>query len=150
MDETRGDHDPLPLKRQKRPITSMQFVFVVILAIGLLLALNLSGRIAAGQRIQADRAKLEQQLAALEATHAALQRELQYVRSNAFVEDWARREGKMVREGEVLVVPIPSGDAPTPTPLPPPEEPKEIVTWRVWWDLFFDSPPPFEIAYWNR
>ena len=32
-----------------------------------------------------------------------------YVLSDAYVEQWARGDGKMVRPGEVLVVPVPSG-----------------------------------------
>jgi cell division protein FtsB len=136
------DWEPQRYEHNKRQISSMQFVFVVILAIGLLLALNLSGRIAAGQRIQADRQRLEREIAALEATQAALREESQWVQNPAFVERWARSEGKMVRPGEVLVVPVPAGEAPTPTPLASEEEAEEIVTWRVWWNLFFDSPPP--------
>lgn len=121
----------------------MQFVFVVILAAGLLLALNLSGRISAGQRIQADLQKREREMVALQETQAALQQEWEWVQSQAAVDEWARGPGKMVRPGEVLVVPIPAGAAVTPTPTSPAaEQPEAVVTWRVWWNLFFDQPPP--------
>ncbi|MBN1284041.1 MAG: septum formation initiator family protein [Anaerolineae bacterium] len=131
-------------RRSKRQISSMQFVFVAILAVGLLLALNLSDRIAKGQRIQANRELVEREIAALKGTQTALQATLAWVQNPAFVEAWARSEGKMARPGEVLVVPVPVEAAPTPTPQPTVEAPSvaAVETWTVWWKLFFDEPPP--------
>lgn len=124
----------------------MQFVFVAILAVGLLLALNLSDRIAKGQRIQANRELIEREIAAVQATQVALQTTLEWVQNPAFVEAWARREGKMARPGEVLVIPVAAAALPTPTPAPtveaPTEEAAPVETWSVWWKLFFDEPPP--------
>jgi cell division protein FtsB len=132
-----------------RPISSMQVVFGAILAISLLLAINFSGRIAAGRQISAQRQELLHSIETLQARATALRTELNFYASDAFVEAWARREGKMIRPNEVLVVPVPPLTTPTPiltpTPLPP-----EIVTRRenapsnfeLWWQLFFDSPPP--------
>ena len=141
-----AQHRTPPSGWQKRPLTSV--LFVVLLAAGLLLALNLSGRIAAGQRIHADRQRMAQEVEALKATRAALQRELAWVQSDTFVEEWARGPGKMARQGERLVVPLPAGAAPTPTPPPPPQEPAQIITWQVWWNLFFDQPPPEALGGW--
>jgi cell division protein FtsB len=128
----------------------MQILFVSILAIGLLLAINFSNRIVAGQRIQSIRDALEMEVATLEAEQAALQAELEYVRSDDYVASWARSQSKMVREGEVLVIPVPAGVAlttPTPVPQTPPalleEEEPQTENWRLWWALFLDSPPPF-------
>ncbi len=129
----------------------MQILFASILAIGLLLAINFSNRISAGQRIQKDREALEMEIATLTAEQEALRRELDYVSGDAFVEAWARAEGKMVRPGEVLVIPVPAGlplPTATPTPEVPPafleaEQDQEIEPWRVWWALFIDGPPPF-------
>ncbi|MBO9309598.1 MAG: septum formation initiator family protein [Chloroflexi bacterium] len=132
-----------------RPISNMQVVFGAILAISLLLAINFSGRIAAGRRISAQRQELLYSIETLQARATALRTELDFYASDAFVEAWARREGKMIRPNEVLVVPVPRLTTPTPiltpTPLPP-----EIVARResapsnfeLWWQLFFDSPPP--------
>lgn len=127
----------------------MQILFASILAIGLLLAINFSNRISAGQRIQKDREALEMEIATLTAEQEALRRELDYVSGDAFVEAWARAEGKMVRSGEVLVIPVPAGlPLPTATSQAPPafleaEQEQEIEPWRVWWALFIDGPPPF-------
>jgi cell division protein FtsB len=131
-----------------RPISSMQIVFGSILAISLLLAINFSGRIAAGRQLNAQRQELLYSIQTLEARATALRTELNFYASDAFIEEWARREGKMIKPGEVLVVPVPPFTTPTPirTPTPLPE----VVTRResapsnfeLWWRLFFDSPPP--------
>ncbi len=142
--------DPPQRPSGSRQLSGMQILFASILAIGLLLAINFSNRISAGRRIQENYEALQMEIATLEAEQAALQEELSYVRSDAYVESWARAEGKMVRPGEVLVVPVPAG-APLPTPTPTPavsvplldEEEPPMENWRLWWALFFDSPPPF-------
>ncbi len=132
-----------------RQLSGLQIVFVSILAIGMLLAINFSNRIAAGQRIQNIRQELEMEIATLEAEQAALLEELDYVRSDDYVASWARAEGKMIRPGEVLVVPVPAGiPLPTPTVAPPApldlfEDEAEPENWRLWWALFFDTPPPW-------
>jgi hypothetical protein len=126
----------------------MQIVFGSILAISLLLAINFSGRIAAGQRIQAELGVLQATVGAERARATALKRDYDYVVSDAFVERWARSlEGMMVKPGEVLVLPLP-GRA---TPVPPPTPAGPTVdssfddgpqNWALWWQLFFDGPPP--------
>ncbi|NDJ63249.1 MAG: septum formation initiator family protein [Chloroflexi bacterium] len=135
---------------QKRPsqLSGIQVMFAAILSIGLILAINFSSRIAASQPLQEAHNLLQAEIERLEAEQAELTQQRDYVRGDAYVERWARDEGKLVREGEVLVVPVPGGglDAPTPAPevrvrdaqtAPPEPEP-----WMVWWALFFDVAPP--------
>jgi cell division protein FtsB len=123
----------------------MQIVFGSILAISLLLAINFSGRIAAGRRIESERDNLEQVISTLQAQATALRAELNYVNSDAFVEKWARKEGKMVKGDEVLVIPVPGQATPEPAPTPfvaVTNQRPETENWKLWWQLFFDSPPP--------
>ncbi|MBN1965210.1 MAG: septum formation initiator family protein [Anaerolineae bacterium] len=141
---------PPPNSSPNRSLSGMQIVFVAILAIGLLLAINFSNRITAGQTIQGNREALAMEIATLEAEQATLNQELDYVRGDVYVESWARAEGKMVLPGEHLVVPVPAG-VPLPTPTPAPPAPADLFTtaeeevepWQVWWALFFDDAPPF-------
>ncbi len=138
-----------PRRRQHQQITSLQIVFALILSIGLLLVINFSGRIARGQQMEIERKRLEATIEVLEAEKITLQKDHSYAASDASVEYWAHTEGKMVRDGEVLVIPIPAGiTEPTPvppapvliaTPIPEPATPN----WRLWWNLFFDGEPPF-------
>jgi cell division protein FtsB len=132
---------------QARQISSMQIVFGSILAISLLLAINFSGRIAAGRRIESERDSLDRVISTLQAQATALKATLSFVNSDAFISRWAHNEGKMVKEGEVLVIPVPGPMTPQPSPTPlvvvsNSDTHPESQNWKLWWQLFFDSPPP--------
>lgn len=140
--------DTTRTRRRHNALSGLQIMFAAILAIGLLLAINFSSRIAAGQPLQAAYERVQGELEALKREQANLLRERDYVLSDAFVEQWARDEGRMVREGEVLVIPVPlveaaqSVEAPTGPSVPVETTPRGPEPWHVWWGLFFDGPPP--------
>ncbi|MFW5709219.1 MAG: FtsB family cell division protein [Chloroflexota bacterium] len=128
-------------------LSGLQIMFAAILAIGLILAINFSARIASSrlQRTVFDRVQSE--VSTLDSERATLVAELDFVQSDAFVEQWARGDGKMIRPGEILVVPLSPGNIAVPTPTPPlivdvETAPPEPDTWTLWWSLFFDSAPP--------
>ena len=138
-----------PHRRNRQQISSLQIVFAAILSIGLLLVINFSGRIARGQQTEAEHERLQATITVLEQQQVSLLKERDYAASDASVEHWAHTEGKMIREGEVLVIPIPAGDV-NPTPLPPapilvatPAPEPQAPKWHLWWNLFFDGQPPF-------
>lgn len=138
-----------PLKRPLFPgwqISSMQIVFGSILAISLLLAINFSGRIAAGRRIEGERDSMERIIQTLQFQATLRASELGYYSSDEFVQQWARGEGRMVKDNEILVVPVPGRATPLPTPTPyvPPAAIQQTrqENWELWWQLFFDAPPP--------
>jgi cell division protein FtsB len=146
-----ADRTQQPPKTQRRrdQLSSMQMMFAAILAIGLLLAINFSSRIAAGQPLQQLHAQVEDEIEQLEREQAALIAERDFVRSDAYVEQWARDEGKMVRAGEHLVIPVPSANTPRQDEaavrqlvVPVETTPPGPEPWQVWWALFFDSPVP--------
>jgi hypothetical protein len=150
MDDYPNDSLPsAPRRRSRQQLSSLQIVFAAILSVGLLLVINFSGRIARGQQMEAERQRLQATLDVLEMQRLDLLKERDYAASDASVEHWAHTEGKMVRDGEILVIPIPAGVA-TPTPIPslpilittPAPEP-EPPNWHLWWNLFFDGEPPF-------
>lgn len=133
--------------RRMRQLSGVQIMFAVILAVALMLAVSFSGRITASRELNRIRDQIVQEIELLKREQADLLARLEYVNSDAFVEAWARSEGKMIREGEVLIIPKPSTTllqtAPTPqntvpvqTSLPEPEN------WQLWWQLFFDTDPP--------
>jgi cell division protein FtsB len=143
-----------PLKNSDSGKTTGQFsgiqiMFATILAIGLFLAIDFSGRISASQPLQAAYDRVQDEIHQLRLEQAQLIEQRDYVRSDAYVAQWARSEGRMTLPGEILIIPVPSGVtvaqvAPVSAPLfedlqTTPEEPD---TWLLWWTLFFDSPPP--------
>jgi type II secretory pathway pseudopilin PulG len=139
-----------PRRRERRQqLSSVQIVLVSILSIGMLLVINLTGRIARGQQMEAARRRLQATIDVLETQKLDLLEQRNYATHDASVEHWAHTEGKMVREGEILVIPIPAGSneatpaAPTPASVTPPEAEPEPPKWHLWWSLFFDGEPPF-------
>lgn len=138
-------------RRRTGQFSGIQVMFAAILAIGLFLAIDFSTRIASGQSVQQayDRVRIE--IEQLRRVQEELIAQRDYVRSDAYVAQWARSQGRMILPGEILVVPVPAAAAvvdtqPTPTPPIPVEAlrttPATPEPWKVWWSLFFDSPPP--------
>lgn len=145
-------HTTPPPKNPSRPrhrqgqVSGIQIVFASILAIGLLLTINFSGRIRRGQQIEEVRQDLEATISVLSTEQTHLQEQRDYALSPNAVIEWAQREGKMVREGEVLVVPVPAGVVASPTPQATPiplATATPVPVEYVWWKLFFDQDPPF-------
>jgi len=136
-------------RNRRQRITGTQVVFVAILAIGLLLTINFSARITRGRAYRDLKIQVEGTINALQNENIQLRQELEYAQSDAAVEEWAHREAKMVRPGEVLVIPVPGFVLPTPTPRPTPRplpaepEAPDVPPADLWWSLFFDSDPPW-------
>jgi cell division protein FtsB len=135
------------ITRRTTQLSGVQITFAMIVAFGLILAINFSGRIAASQPLEAVYSGVQTEIAALEREQATLVAQRDFSQSDAYVEQWSRSEGKMVREGEVLVVPVPANRGVQPTPVPMPTIPVQTSApqpdnWMQWWALFFDAPPP--------
>ncbi|MDZ4764600.1 MAG: hypothetical protein SGI73_08610 [Chloroflexota bacterium] len=134
--------------KKRTEISGVRIMFAAILSIGLILVLNFSGRIAATQPMQQEYARARAEIDQLEREQAELVRLRDYVRSDAYVQQWARGEGKMARVGEVLIVPVPMDSAADAVATPSvmmadlQTTPPEPETWQVWWSLFFDTAPP--------
>jgi hypothetical protein len=80
-------------------------------------------------------ARIQAQIAAVEAENAQLERELAYLRSDAYVSAEARRLANLGNPGdEVLIIP-PGAEAPLPADLSTIEPPKPML--EQWWELFF-------------
>ena len=147
--ETRTEQ-PRTRNRSPQRITGVQVVFLAILAIGMLLTINFSARITRGQAYDDLKANVEGTITVLREENIDLEQELIYVQSDAAVEEWAHRDAKMVRPGEILVIPVPGLILPTATPAPVVTsiedtnalEP-DVPTVDLWWSLFFDTEPPW-------
>lgn len=138
---------PSHIQRRSGQLSSVQVTFAVILAVGLILAINFSSRIASGRPLLEAYASIQTEIARLQDEQEQLQRERDFALSDAYVEQWARESGKMIRPGERLVIPVPSGVVLTPTPVPVPATTFESgqtdpEPWELWWFLFFDGAPP--------
>ncbi len=124
-------------------LTNWQIILIALIVVGGRLVIDFSQRIVEGQQMMAEQNRLEAEIELLVREQKALQAAKAYYSSPAYIEAWAHNEGKMVREGEVLVVPIyerPERDGAVAASGQPAGEP--LSPWRVWWTLFFDGPAP--------
>lgn len=147
MTTTQQPRPQRPERKRTGQLSGLQIMFAAILAIGLILGLNFTSLVTAGQPLQQLYNQITDEIVQLQNEQGELIRERDYAQSDAYVENWARDEGKMVKPGEVLVIPVPSGTIAETTPEPAPEiavetRPPEPENWQLWWALFFDSPPP--------
>jgi cell division protein FtsB len=143
--------DPTPtlssIRKRTGQLSGLQVMFAAILAIGLILGLNFTSLISSSQPLQRLHQEVTDEIEVLRLEQAVLIRERDNVQGDAFVEQWARSDGKMVRPGEVLVNPVPSAAIQTQqtdsqTLVQVDTLPPEPVGWHLWWQLFFDGPPP--------
>jgi len=130
-----------------RRLTSIQVMMAVALAFGLIVTLNFSGRITLDRDLGRIHARFSAEIDSLLAEQQDLIEELSYVKSDAYVEYWARDEGKMIREGEVLIMPKSGGEPASTRQLTVPlvafeTTASEPANWELWWALFFDGAPP--------
>jgi cell division protein FtsB len=115
-----------------------QILLIVSVVISLAVIVDFNRRLANAQRLVNDATQLAHEVGTLEAQRNILETERAYANSDQAVEDWARSQGKLVEQGEVLVVPLSPGGA-TPTPQAAPvAAPLEVPNYNVWWSLFFD------------
>jgi cell division protein FtsB len=112
----------------------------LIVLVVVLLALNFNSRLATIRQMRQDEARLKQPVAAEEARQADLKSYLSYVLSDRYVEHWARVEARMIRPGEVAVVPVAPNVARA-TPEPPAPTRALATILEEWWALFFGEPP---------
>jgi len=133
--------------RRSGSISSLQWMFAVILAVGLILTINFSTRIAAGRPLLEAYEAVKDEITLLEAEQTRLITERDYALNDFYVEGVTRGRGKMVRAGEKLIIPVPSQTTILATPIPPEvgafdsgyDQPEN---WELWWSLFSDNPPP--------
>jgi cell division protein FtsB len=113
-------------------------LWIVLAAVGGILLLgDLNRRMSNARQLERDTTALQTETSALETQQAELQTELEAAGSDAQVEEWARNQARMVRDGEVLVIPLPAEGVVTPTPQAAPSRGELPGSWEVWWALLF-------------
>jgi hypothetical protein len=91
------------------------------------------------RHLERDADVLATQVAALETQNAVLVTQMARTTDDSLVIEWAHEEAKMVREGEVLVIPItPLGGTALPQATPSVEV-DQPSNWDVWWALIFGN-----------
>ena len=142
-------------QERRQYLASLQLMFTVALALGMLLAFQFARRITDSRPLHSEYRQTTAEVTALQVERDELREQLSFIQSDAYVEIWARGEAKMVREGETLVFTVPetaSAGATEPEANASAERSPGIggmpaardasPNWHLWWQLFFDSAPP--------
>jgi len=122
-------------KKKRRPtqfsLTKAGFIFAfTILAF---LGINLARQAVANYHKSGEVRLMQQTVEASQSREAELERELEYVKTDAYVEKTVRELWKYSRPGETLIIVLPT-PKPTPTPTPQPTpvptpEPSQDTSW---------------------
>ena len=113
----------------------------VVVIVGILVAVQFGRQVYANWEIGQRAAAVERQIAAVEAENAELARELEYLRSDAYVSAEARRLANLGAPGEQVLIIPPGAEEPLPEELSALEAPKPLL--EQWVELFF-GPTPME------
>ena len=120
---------------------SKRILFGLVAGILILLLADFNSRMAELNRLSEEKSRVAVQATANAATKTVLQEKLAFATSEAAVEKWAYEQGRMVRPGDNLIVPLAVG--PQPTPVVEAEAPAVVQSqtpWEIWMALFFDRP----------
>jgi hypothetical protein len=112
-------------------------IAVALLALPLLADFNV--RLAYSRQLTAEEAQLQQQIIDEQARQAALKELEQYVKSDAYVEHWARM-ARLTKSGEVPVVPVPM-ELDRKAEIAPSTARKVNEIHSEWWLVLFDRTP---------
>ena len=124
---------------ERMPASKMPFqrwVWALILAAMVLLAINFNARLATMRQMSQDEARLKESVKTEQAWQVTLNAMRDYVASDSYVEHWARVEARMVKPNEVSVIPVaPHVTQAASSPATPVRVPATIFD--EWWTLFF-------------
>ena len=116
-----------------------RWAVAVTIVAAVLLALGFNSRLTAIRQMRQDEAHLKQAVATEETRQAGLKSYLDYIRSDSYTEHWARVDARMIKTGEVAVIPVapntrqPGSNTPAPVQVPA----TILDEWRA---LFFGEP----------
>ena len=134
--------------KKKRPTQFylVKFALIFVATVFAFLLVTLGRRVIANYHLSFEAERLGHQLAALQERHQALEKQLQDVQTDAYVEEVARTQLRWARPGEtvVVVMPIPKA-APASTPeasAASGDGAAGVPPWLSWWTALFGTPPP--------
>ncbi|MEE8389593.1 MAG: hypothetical protein V3S14_02200 [Anaerolineae bacterium] len=126
----------MPLPKPDRNQLAIGIAAIIALTIVGGLVWGFGPQVALARQMRVEEMRLERAVAAKQTYHDDLVAQLEYVKSDGYVEQWAREDVKMTRPGEVLVLVLKESDVESAvdvsfTPVPEPEsQPFWIELWK--------------------
>ncbi len=123
---------------EKLKVFKRHIYILILILLAVYLIIDLNTRLSTLGFLENQEATLQTDVENLQGTLATVNDRINYAGSDTAVEEWARQQGLMRKEGDHVIIPLP-GDYSTVTPTPFPEI---IVTpapnWEIWKSLIFD------------
>lgn len=114
-----------------------QILIAAAIVVAVFLLLDYQSRLKQLSAVEAQRDIVAQDVVELRQTQKALEQKLEYAKSDAMVEQFARIDLNAGQAGDVRIIPHGSGGA-TPTPVPTiAATPDPVENWEVWQALIF-------------
>jgi cell division protein FtsB len=126
------------MSSERQGQTRIPMIWILaIVVLGILVLGDLNRRMADARRLEQDTLILQTEVAAMATERVDLLTRVAEATSENVVAAWAREDAKMVRPGEVLVVPVgPPGATPVPGELPTDQD-EDISNFEIWLALLF-------------
>ena len=123
---------------EKLKVFKRHIYLLILILLAVYLIIDLYTRLSTLGFLENQEATLQTDVENLQGTLDTVNDRINYAGSDTAVEEWARQQGLMRKEGDHVIIPLP-GEYSTMTPTPFPEI---IVTpapnWEIWKSLIFD------------
>jgi hypothetical protein len=131
------------MKIMKSWLPGWRYIAIVVgVAVVALLIMDFNSRMTEWRRLSLEKEDVAMQVTGLVQTRSSLQTQIAYATSPAGVRQWAYEDGRWVKPGDELIVPLAApGEAVKPTPTPAPTF-VPLSNWQLWMSLFVDSDSP--------
>jgi len=127
------------LSKPSRSRFAVGVVLAIVTAIVGGLVWGFGQQLSLARKMRAEEIRLEQAVATKQARHDDLAARAEYVKSDEYVEHWARRDAVMAKSGEVAVVVVEDQDEDSTPEAQPAQavESEERSFWVDLWELVF-------------
>ena len=134
MDKTQFMEDAQWLEKLR--LSKRTIVVIVVLISVVMIMTSVTTRVNETARLSAQRDQIQTQVAMLKQTEVALKTEIYWSASDQAVDEWAREDQRMLKPGDIAVIPMPvAGFTPKPS-FQPTATPRPAENWEIWWELF--------------
>ena len=122
-----------------RWITKKQIWIIAIILLIVALLIDLNTRLSTLQFLTDQKMTLESDVSNLKATLEIVSEKVDYANSDTAVEEWARQQGMMMKEGDHVLIPLPVSETAIEPTAAPTIQPTQVENWQVWQKLIFDQ-----------
>ena len=113
------------------------WMIVVLTVLGILIIGDINNRMANARRLERESLVLATEVAALGTEQVDLATSVAGATSEAHIAEWAHADARLVREGEVLVVPVAPGGSQRTFQVDQSIRAEPPSNFQVWWALLF-------------